>query len=297
MARVVARARGEDVMMDLLKEFVQSVLLERRAEERVGHVTQNDMDQLTDFVDKGCYIHFSHYNKVGMNPKSGFHTPFGFYTYPLDMTTLADIRRGSVPFAQDREWLLVVKPKDPSRVLTLGDVTLEQAMEVTGLNEEELSLMTDHAVNDGTPGERLWVYSMLQSKDIVAWNAWFRKRGIDGVYDNGLGIIHPNEPYQAVFFRVGALEHVASLKNPILKDRNSAVAERLKKARVAFRAFDAERKRLGFRTFKEWDDSFPDVWGWLDDLNKVAPAGFTVYMDTAEALAASESEDEFVKGL
>jgi hypothetical protein len=45
------------------------------------------------------------------------------------------------------------------------------------------------------------------------WNALFRGIGVDGVVDPGLGIIHANEPTQAVFFSTTKLEIVKQLNN------------------------------------------------------------------------------------
>jgi hypothetical protein len=47
----------------------------------------------------------------------------------------------------------------------------------------------------------------------VTWNTLFRAIGINGCVDSGLGIIHTSEPYQAVFFDIGAVDVIKRVHN------------------------------------------------------------------------------------
>lgn len=52
----------------------------------------------------------------------------------------------------------------------------------------------------------------------VVWSKILRDLGVSGVIDNGFGIIHTNEPTQAVFFDIRNLVHLDVIKNTYLND-------------------------------------------------------------------------------
>lgn len=73
-------------------------------------------------------------------------------------------------------------------------------------------------------GSRIWNYTRYAAKLFFAeawrstpsraWNAIFRKIGINGCTDEyGEGIIHPSEPTQAVFFTMGIIHDVERIQN------------------------------------------------------------------------------------
>lgn len=261
--------------MQSIRGFIREVLLEKRAEERAGHVTPGSFEQLDELVDTGCYMHFSDYNKVGIYPKSGFHTPLGFYTYPLDSEMLEKFKKNEIPFASERYFVIVVRPT--GNVVNLDELTVDSAIEI--INRDG-----GHVTELGEPApEKFWEYSMTanifkvksgigQKVDPRKWNTWFRNRGIDGVYDSGMGIIHPNEPKQAVFFRAGALEHVATLNNPLIKKEPRGVPADIV---AAFKIFDNERKRLKYHTFMEWYRSLGHM-KFIDTIEALAPSDWSV---------------------
>lgn len=82
-----------------------------------------------------------------------------------------------------------------------------------------------------TPGGMFWYVTMRLSEDLgstnnaVAWTEIFRRLGIDGFVDPGIGIIHPSEPIQAVFFggnAIDLLDRVPNKYSPdILKQRQA----------------------------------------------------------------------------
>ena len=87
------------------------------------------------------------------------------------------------------------------------------------------SIMYDEAVNQArhnSPGGRLWYITMVFSdlfakvwnsnNDAAAWAHLFRKLGVSGAVDLGRGIIHPNEPTQAVFFTKDAVTDIQRVR-------------------------------------------------------------------------------------
>jgi hypothetical protein len=55
--------------------------------------------------------------------------------------------------------------------------------------------------------------SGLKSKSSVVWSGIMRDLGVSGIIDQGFGLIHSNEPTQAVFFDVRDLIHLDVIRN------------------------------------------------------------------------------------
>ena len=74
-----------------------------------------------DFTDPEYYMQFSNVNKLGINPKSGYRTPLGIYSYPITDRLYRQFVAGKLPFAQDRKYIIVFKPReDKNIVVSLG---------------------------------------------------------------------------------------------------------------------------------------------------------------------------------
>lgn len=58
--------------------------------------------------------------KLGINPKQGWDTPLGIYTYPLDSQLFSQMKSGTLPFVSDRKNILVVRA-DMSKVLDIAN--------------------------------------------------------------------------------------------------------------------------------------------------------------------------------
>jgi len=67
-------------------------------------------------------IHFTDINKLGINPKSPYDTPLGIYTYPNTNYIRRLFRRGKLPFAQERKYIVVAKVREGKNIIFhLGD--------------------------------------------------------------------------------------------------------------------------------------------------------------------------------
>ena len=68
------------------------------------------------------HIHFTDINKLGINPKSPYDTPLGIYTYPNTNYIRRLFRRGKLPFAQERKYIVVAKAREGKNIIFhLGD--------------------------------------------------------------------------------------------------------------------------------------------------------------------------------
>lgn len=70
-----------------------------------------------------------------------------------------------------------------------------------------------------TPFGKFWYLTYKMSRNLVEWRKLLVQNGINGVVDYDSGIIHPNEPTQAVFFIS------TQLKLEAILDNNHAVTE------------------------------------------------------------------------
>lgn len=61
--------------------------------------------------------------------------------------------------------------------------------------------------------ETKWTGKDTAKGEPVLWNKIFRELGIDGVIDEGDGVVHNNEPYQVVLFNPRAVEKVVRIDN------------------------------------------------------------------------------------
>lgn len=87
-----------------------------------------------------------------------------------------------------------------------------------------------------TSDSLLWRFTHNAAKLVggnasVAWSKIIMSLGIDGVIDNGTKTIHPNEPHQAVFFKVSSLDHLDSIINtvdPYRKGKQETLASKVR---------------------------------------------------------------------
>ena len=58
------------------------------------------------------FVTFSTINKLGINPRSGFKTPLGIYSYVVSPDFIEQYRKGRIEFAANREFALVFKVRE-----------------------------------------------------------------------------------------------------------------------------------------------------------------------------------------
>lgn len=167
--------------------------------------------------------------KVGLNPRSDanvaakagkatetFGTPIGIYAYPVfGSEQEMDIASGEVPFAGNRKYvvLFTVKPAYRNRIVILnedGEIDHDSKIKEEDIERktEELKrkypelykTAIDESKFDSTFGY-FWNFTRhISQGSISKWTKMLKDMGIYGVIDYGHGLIHGNEPIQAVFF-------------------------------------------------------------------------------------------------
>jgi len=199
-----------------------------------------------DFTAPEYFMQFSDVNKLGINPSSKYNTPLGIYSYPITKQIFRLFTKGKLPFAQDRKYIIVFKPKeDKNVIISLGkknnggidDETYKAALDdlVPELNKfnkwiDDSDLSADEwdaeasgKTNNTGYGKaksttnlgKLWYFTYLLQNNSKAWRTLLQnKLGIDGVVDAaGEGLIHVKERIQGVFFSKDVIEQVETIRN------------------------------------------------------------------------------------
>lgn len=194
----------------------------------------------------GYLVHFSDTTKVGINPNAPYNTPIGIYGW-LFTDEVFDFGKGwELPYAAQRKYAHILKPKDMSKVLWIGDdsamsgeiPSLDEIMQTVSsvypqLSEDELSSVSDGFVS----GESNWMSQGTMTEDVYEFvtfvsdnlgiyvfddeqkgkaiaNKLFRTLGYDAIIDiNCIGAIHGNEPCQGFFTSTSGMDLVATLDN------------------------------------------------------------------------------------
>jgi hypothetical protein len=221
----------------IVSELFENVLLERRPDV---------VSELRKYAsDPNVYITFVDIPKVGLNPKTTYNTPLGIYAYPVQ-AYWHQIEHGSVPFAADRPFVYVLEAL--GKILDLahysaGEFEADKEM-LHGLYGSIILPKFSRAYDEDRDDEfwdafieksistartldtitnpyafAIWHVTMVVAGQLggslpAAWNKVFRALGYSGVADKtGQGIIHPNEPTQAVFFSKQSVRVAEMLHN------------------------------------------------------------------------------------
>jgi len=236
-----------------------------------------------DFTAPEYFMQFSDINKLGINPSSKYNTPLGIYSYPITKQIFRLFTKGKLPFAQDRKYIIVFKPKeDKNVIISLGkknnggidNETYEAAL--AKLDDERFDdsdkwdeLASNYAKSKTNLGKLWYLTYKLQDGNPRAWRTIMQKKlGIDGVVDAaGEGLIHPSERIQGVFFSRDVIEQVETIRNTETPDAINR--------REAYK-FKTEVNRWLYETYNEYfgrDPEMPFVMGFNNTLMRAYNKG------------------------
>ena len=174
--------------------------------------------------DLNVYISFTMLPKLGLNPESKYCTPLGIYSYPLNMGwDFYNINRkgiGGFPFASDCPYIYVFKPNSPvTKIEDLFDANNAKTKEII---EQANKLRIAPELYDADSPEdaniKCFGYNYIRGlakRNPVKWNKVFKSFNIYGIIDSGFGVIYPDEPCQAVFFKASDLKVLDVINNKI----------------------------------------------------------------------------------
>lgn len=196
---------------------------------------------------KNLFVSFTSVDKLGINPGSEYKTPIGIYAYPAEyvVDTVGEYASiASLPFAGTSPYVNLFNAS--GNIINIATITAADTrkyyrkiadlwVQLSGKDwKTSVDNVEDYTNDAGSkakfpdyPGGQLWYVTMQAAEElfskawnttpVVAWNKLFRSIGVDGVVDytpeGGTGIIHTNEPTQAVFFSVNSIENVKRYDN------------------------------------------------------------------------------------
>lgn len=233
---------SENILRSWIDLVSKSFLAE--ALEDIADVLQSYKD------DPMVFVSFSSLPKLGINPRTDYNTPAGIYTYPIK-DIWHQIEDDTIPYASERPYAVVVRPRTAQGILDVDSYTeaeyqqhlfrlktqilpywLHPTQTTQPVDIDDLIQSAEQTTRLNTPAGRLWNVTRLAATEItksykrsvratVAWNMLLRELGITGVVDRGKGLIHPNEPTQAMWTSAGSLETLAIVRNVRKKKRLS----------------------------------------------------------------------------
>lgn len=222
---------------------IQELLEARKNPELNPKISTNAV--LLDYVEKfgaNSFISFTVIDKLGINPRSDYDTPLGIYAYPgvYAARTMDAHRPGSaLPFAGSSKFATLFTASNGVVDLatftsaeydrTIADLKKAYPKHVKQVNNADEWAKAEARVQ--TPGGLFWAVTMKFAQSFIqrnnaaiVWNEVFRAIGVNGCVDSkGQGIIHPNEPTQAVFFKKpGVIENETRVMNKYAPERVQA---------------------------------------------------------------------------
>ena len=218
----------------------------------INKIIINALDAATSDVAgiTNVFVSFTTVDKLGINPKSDYDTPLGIYAYPavyVEDTIGPNRQMARLPFAGNSPYVNIFNAA--GNIINIATITekelvpyYKKIIEIVARYNPDLD--AKHEVKSifnnsetlasvkSLPGGKFWYVTLeiarnflkinLKTSTPVAWNKLFRMLGIDGVVDytlrSGKGIIHPNEPSQAVFFSINAVTNVKRYDNKYSPD-------------------------------------------------------------------------------
>ncbi len=220
-----------------LKQFIFEV-----SKEQIEQEFNQTVESLWKTGDPNVLMHFSSYSDVfGINPKSTYLTPLGIYGYPIAYYSLEDIKKLNLPFATDRPYVWFFKFKNPDKIWILNKKPEISEKIKEFLKKVYLKQLTEIIVEkwgDPDPNyfdqyfkrlipddkELFYLTNTLTENKPAKWTKLFIETGIDGVIDEGEGIIHKNEPIQGFAVNNKVVEVLGVFENPGSKnDHLSAI--------------------------------------------------------------------------
>lgn len=197
---------------------------------------------------KNSYISFTRFKKLGIYPMSEFNTPNGIYCYSCEYVLKQISQRGEettmadLPFAGNQPYANIFSIKGNMLridIMTEDEYNLyipkvRKVIETYNTSKNNILEAFDDAILNAASqatkprlvGGRFWYITMIAAERLslvrgtrssIIWANLFRQIGIDGIIDNGSGIIFKNEPSQMVVFSMDNIYNISLHYNKYTK--------------------------------------------------------------------------------
>jgi hypothetical protein len=224
------------------------------------------IDRYKDTMDeiggtKNLFVSFTQINKLGINPRSKYNTPLGIYAYPAEFIVNEigpSEEMHNLPFAGEHPYANMFSAR--GNVVNIEDLSnldgqCERLIRAFPQHEEQIRQFKIDSISNTKEEFRqhdfgqFWYVTRALAQEIKGegsharkWNMIFRRLGIDGIVDINNGVIHENEPIQAVFFSARAI-----IRNEVVINKYSKTAMRIGKS-----TGDLNKNYAEYHKIKSW---------------------------------------------
>lgn len=220
--------------IDTIRSMIRLLIAEDAASRRGGTRNMSGPD-IEKYIDDSAvpryFFTMTNLDKVGLNPQSPYSTPAGVYTYPLDTEHHKMLVVGKLPFANEAKYCSVLERLDENPLVCGGRVNsgdparlvkkeafFKRLTELTGFSHETLESRDElnRFYNYAIPS---WLFGMTYqvTRNPARWSKLLLALDYGCVIDMGHGVIHPNEPYQAVFMTPQAYRTVGRFETTSIR--------------------------------------------------------------------------------
>lgn len=190
----------------------------------INEVLWHERSPLYDVLmqNRKRFIHFSSTPKLGVNPKKSHTDPHGIYFYPVNwlLTYVNDNDRDQ--YALDMPYYFLADIDFSSRGYLMSKMTMDDVekiarengwypllMNMLGVAKQDWPRMSSIFMDK--PAKAMW--RVLKNNREFNRSDNFGLKGIDYIYDDGTGTIHPNEPSQVLVLNPRILRNVTMGEN------------------------------------------------------------------------------------
>lgn len=143
-------------------------LMEKR---KSRNLDKSVLDELKKYVNNGHYMSYTVIDKLGINPRTGYNTPVGIYSYPIIDSIYNNIDRAkrldAVPYMGEAPFVWIFKPKNSQRGLYLSEYFQDDlnddvkklrkyCIDEKGMGETVFNTIYDNALTTATKKDYNW---------------------------------------------------------------------------------------------------------------------------------------------
>jgi hypothetical protein len=186
-------------------------------EEVLDEVQWHERSPLYDILmqNRRRFIHFSRVPKLGVNPKKGHLDPHGIYFYPVNWILTYAENKGFVDqFALDMPYYFLADIDLSTNGYLMSKMTMKDVETIArenGWYQDLYNRLRDGTVFKEYPAKAMWKVLAHRRNDNRSDH--FALRGVDYIYDDGTGTIHPNEPSQILVLNPRIIHNVTMGEN------------------------------------------------------------------------------------
>lgn len=133
---------------------------------------KNVLDELKNYINNGHYMSYTVIDKLGINPRTGYDTPIGIYSYPINDAIYDSIDKkrslDAVPYMGEAPFVWIFKPKNSQRGLYLSEYVQDDL-------ENDVKKLKKYCINERGMSEKVFniIYDRALSTARRKYYNWY----------------------------------------------------------------------------------------------------------------------------